>query len=88
MQKNGEKNYPCPVKDFGVSKIELNEKETYQSQSQSQSLEIIVVINGELKIAGINSLDAQKGEAIAILPNENYKISTQHYVLAYKAFVP
>jgi mannose-6-phosphate isomerase len=85
-EKNGEKNYPCPVKDFGISKIELNNKETYQSHSQS--LEIIVIISGELKVSGTNSLEAKKGEAIAILPNENYKVSTHDYVLAYKAFVP
>lgn len=85
-EKNGEKIYACPVKDFGISKIELNEKETYQSQSQS--LEIIVIINGELKITGTNYFEAKKGEAIAILPNENYKISTEKYLLAYKAFVP
>ena len=84
--KNGEKNYPFPVKDFGISKIELNNKETYQSQSQS--LEIIVVINGDLNISGSNSLTAKRGEAIAILPGENYNISTQDYALAYKAFVP
>lgn len=84
--ENGEKNYPCPVKDFGISKIELNNKETYQSQSKS--LEIIVIINGQLKISGNTSLTAKRGEAIAILPNENYKISTQDYILAYKAFVP
>jgi mannose-6-phosphate isomerase len=64
----------------------LKESEIYQSQSQS--LEIIVIINGELKISGSNSLNIQKGEAIAILPNEKYTISTQDYVLAYKAFVP
>ena len=85
-KKNNEINYPCPVKDFGISKIKLNENETYQSQSQS--LEIIVIINGELKITGSNSLTVKKGEAIAILPNENYSISTQNHVLAYKAFVP
>lgn len=85
-EENGEKNYPCPVKDFGISKIELKANEVYQSQSQS--LEIFVVINGELNIAGTNSLEAKKGEAVAILPNEHYKISTQDYALAYKAFVP
>ena len=37
---SGEKNYPCPVEDFGISKIELNAGETYQSQATS--LEIIV----------------------------------------------
>ena len=85
-KENGVINYPCPVKDFGISKIELKENEAYQSQSQS--MEIIVIINGDLEILGSNSLNAKKGETVAILPNENYKISTHDYVLAYKAFVP
>lgn len=85
-EQNGEKKYPCPVKDFGISKIELSDKEIHQSQSKS--LEIIVVINGELKVEGNNSIIAKKGEAVAVLANEEYTISTQNYVLAYKAFVP
>ena len=83
---SGEKNYPCPVEDFGISKIELNGPETYQSASTS--LEIIVIIEGELNISGTNSLPAKKGQAIAILPGETYTISTNNKLYAYKAFVP
>jgi mannose-6-phosphate isomerase len=83
---SGEKNYPCPVEDFGISKIELNAGHTYQSQASS--LEIIVIIDGELKASGINIIDAKKGEAIAILPGETYTISTTDKLCAYKAFVP
>ncbi|MBV9962434.1 MAG: mannose-6-phosphate isomerase, class I [Parafilimonas sp.] len=83
---SGETNYPCPVEDFGISKIELNAGEIYQSETSS--LEIIVIIEGELNIDGTNSLTAKKGEAIAILPNETYTISTNKKLYAYKAFVP
>ncbi|MEP6513369.1 MAG: mannose-6-phosphate isomerase, class I [Parafilimonas sp.] len=82
----GEINYPCTVDDFGISKIELNVNENYESEAQS--LEIIVIIEGELNTTGSNSLIAQKGETIAILQGETYNISTQKHLLAYKAFVP
>ena len=83
---SGEKNYPCPVKDFAISKIELNTGETYQSETSC--LEIIVIIDGELNIEGGNSLTAKKGEAITILPGETYTISTHKNLYAYKAFAP
>jgi mannose-6-phosphate isomerase len=83
---SGEKNYPCPVEDFGISRIELNADETYQAESIS--LEIIVIIKGELHISGTNTISAKKGEAIAILPGETYSISAKNKLCIYKAFVP
>lgn len=83
---SGEKNYPCPVEDFGISKIALKSKETYRSEATS--LEIIVIIDGELNISGKNSLTAKRGEAVAVLPGETYSISTAGELYAYKAFVP
>ena len=84
--ETGEKNYPCPVEDFGISKIELSTGETYQSESTS--LEIIVIIEGEANVSGTNNVDAKKGEAVAILTGETYSISTKNGLNAYKAFVP
>jgi mannose-6-phosphate isomerase len=83
---NGERNYPCPVEDFAISKIELKSSQTYGSVASS--LEIIAVMEGELDISGINKLTAKKGEVMAILCGEMYKISTSSRLLAYKAFVP
>jgi mannose-6-phosphate isomerase len=83
---SGEKNYPCPVDDFGISKIELNANEIYQSEALS--FEIIVVIDGELNIKGANAVKVKKGEAVAVLPGETYTISTPGTFYAYKAFVP
>ncbi len=82
----GEKNYPCAAEDFGINKIELNDGEMYRSTTAS--LEIIVVIDGELKAQGSNSISVKRGEAIAILPGETYTISTTNKLYAYKAFVP
>jgi mannose-6-phosphate isomerase len=84
--KTGEKIYPCPVEDFGISKIELQHGQTYNGTASS--LEIIVVIDGEINITGKNKLSAKRGEAVVILCGEAYNISTTSYVIAYKAFVP
>lgn len=83
---SGEKNYPCPVEDFGISRIELNAGETYTTETTS--LEIIVITEGDLVIKGDNELTAQKGEAIAITAGETYAVSTPGKLTAYKAFVP
>ena len=82
----GEKNYPCPVPDFGISKIELSAGQTYTATASS--LEIFAVMQGELVLHGNNILPAKKGEVAAILPGETYSITTTQNVLAYKAFVP
>ncbi len=83
---NGEQNYPCPVPDFGISKIELSAAQTHTGKASS--LEIIVVMEGEMRLTGSVSLSLKKGEAVAILPEETYIISTREKLLAYKAFVP
>ncbi|MFT4154538.1 mannose-6-phosphate isomerase, class I [Parafilimonas sp.] len=83
---SGEKNYPCPVPDFGISKIELQAGETYKTEAAS--LEIIVIIEGALTVEGSNKLTAARGEAVAVLAGEAYTISTPGRLVAYKAFVP
>jgi mannose-6-phosphate isomerase len=85
-EKTGEKIYPCPVDDFGISRIELSKSQSYDSSTSS--LEIIAVIDGEMNISGGNKLSIKKGEAAAILAGETYNISTASNVTAYKAFVP
>jgi mannose-6-phosphate isomerase len=86
QMKTGEKNYSCPVDDFGISKIELKQSQTYSGTASS--LEIIVAIDGEMQISGTNNLSIQRGETAAILCGETYNISTLSSVMAYKAFVP
>lgn len=82
----GEVIYNCPVPDFGITKIALTAGQ--QAIGTSQSLEIIVVMDGTLQVTGVNTVHAKKGEAIAILPGEDYTLTTGSNVLAYKAFVP
>jgi mannose-6-phosphate isomerase len=83
---SGEKNYPCPIEDFGISKLELKAGETYTTEATS--LEIIVIMDGELSIEGSNALTAKSGEVVAVLAGETYTVSTLNQLYAYKAFVP
>ncbi len=83
---SGEKNYPCPIPDFGISKIELSEGEVYEAEATS--LEIIVIIEGTLNAKGSNNITAKRGEAVAVLAGETYTVSTPGKLIAYKAFVP
>lgn len=83
-----EQRYPCPVPDFGISKIELDANATYSAATSS--LEIVLAIEGECNINGTNSTQQaiKKGEAVAILPGETYSITTSEHCLLFKAFVP
>ena len=82
----GENKYVCPVPDFGLTQIVLQAEQSFDTSSTS--LEIIVVMEGEVLVEGYNTIHAKQGEAIAIVANEKYKVSTASSLLAYKAFVP
>ncbi|MFY7964488.1 MAG: mannose-6-phosphate isomerase, class I [Chitinophagaceae bacterium] len=83
---NLEKNYPCPVPDFDISKIALNAGNTYTALSSSP--EIFIVIEGGAVVNGSNTnITIKKGDCFMVLPNEDYKISASGYCELYKAFV-
>jgi mannose-6-phosphate isomerase len=82
----GEVVYNCPVPDFGISKIALLPGQ--EVEGMAASLEIVVIIDGALQVAGANTIHAKKGEAVAILPGAAYTVTTAAGVLAYRAFVP
>ncbi|MGI8951543.1 MAG: mannose-6-phosphate isomerase, class I [Chitinophagaceae bacterium] len=86
VEKNGEQKYACPVPDFGISKINLNAGETLNAQTSS--LEIWVIMEGNMQLKGTNELTAKKGEAVCLLPNENVVVTAFENTTAYKAFVP
>lgn len=84
---NKEKDYPCPVPDFGIAKIEAAPDEDIANTAFSA--EIIIVTEGGIKITdGNKQLDLSKGEAAFILPGTGYTIGAQIKGIAYKAFVP
>lgn len=83
---NGERRYPCPVPDFGISKIELQPGEKWNQITDS--LEIVVIMNGEATLTGNGSVTVQKGQAAAVLAGEPYVLQANSPLLAYRAFVP
>jgi mannose-6-phosphate isomerase len=80
----GETLYPCPVPDFGLSRIVLDGSMSYVAQAHS--LEIFMVIEGGVVIN--QSLVAKKGEAFAVLVGEDYQLTASGKATLYKAFVP
>ncbi len=82
-----EKNYTCPVPDFGIIKVDLGGDEPYQALSTS--LEILIAIEGGciVNAEGIN-LVIKQGEAFAVLPHQHYSVSSSGKCLLFKAFVP
>jgi mannose-6-phosphate isomerase len=85
-KKGNERNYPCPAKDFGISAIELEAGETYGALTTS--VEILLVIEGAVLVKQNESLIVKKGEALAVIANQEYGITASGKTLLYKAFVP
>lgn len=80
----GELIYPCPVPDFGLSKIDLNPGAMYQGKSFS--LEIFIVTEGSVLVN--NTMVIKKGEAAAILAATDYSLTATGNCTLFKAFVP
>ncbi len=87
-EKKGEneKNYPCPVPDFGIHKLTIKRNE--RVEGVTSSLEIWTVIKGSANIEGSNLLPVHKGQSFAVLSNEHFVIVANEDALLYKAFVP
>ncbi|WP_298297419.1 mannose-6-phosphate isomerase, class I [Hydrotalea sp.] len=81
-------NYPCPVPDFGIHKIEWQGAKQYSTFAASP--EIIIAVKGGLIITDANGKNKviKQGEACLILPNTDYTVSSSGSVLLFKAFVP
>lgn len=85
VQQNGEQKYPCPVEDFGLSAIRLQAGQTYDGESGSA--EIFILIEGSVIIGG-TSLSVDKGESFIVFPHTKFEMQTTGGCLLFKAFVP
>ncbi len=80
-----ETNFPCPVPDFGLTKITLSKGDTYTNQTGS--LEMFLLMQGA---AIINNIELKAGELAAVKAGENYKIiqTGDEMAVLFKSFVP
>jgi mannose-6-phosphate isomerase len=81
--RTGEKNYPCPVPDFAISKIDLNTNLSYINLSVS--MEILLVTEGGAVLN--NSMALKKGEAVCLLPGASYSLISSGHCTLFKAYV-
>jgi mannose-6-phosphate isomerase len=79
-----EKNYPCPVEDFGINSINIPQGQTHKQGTFSG--EIYLVFDGSVSLSTSQSF--KKGEAFFVLPSTEFSITANEHSVLYKAFVP
>jgi len=77
--------FPCPVPDFGLTKIALMGGQAYTNNTDS--LEMFLVMQGAAIISGI---ELQPGELAAVKAGESYEIKQigSDTAILFKSFVP
>jgi mannose-6-phosphate isomerase len=75
--------YPCPVADFGLSKIALKAGETYTIHTKS--LEMLLVMEGVLIVEGQSY---HKGEVALVASAQSLEMQSQQGAVVFKSFVP
>ena len=80
-----ETQFPCPVPDFGLTKIALSVGETYTKKTDS--FEMFLVMQGA---AIINGIKLQAGELAAVKAGDLYEIQQtgSETAVLFKSFVP
>jgi mannose-6-phosphate isomerase len=75
--------YPCPVPDFGLTKIALNPGEAYTISSFS--LEMLLVIDGEVSI---EDKAYKAGDTVLLTLNAKYTMKAHTAAVLFKSYVP
>ena len=83
MLNDQETNYPCPVPDFGLTKLRLNAGEVYTVSTYS--LELLLVMEGEVVIEDIAY---KAGDTALLTPNAKLSVKAKLPALLFKAYVP
>jgi mannose-6-phosphate isomerase len=76
-------NYPCPVPDFGLTKIALNKGEAYTISSYS--LEMLLVMEGEILI---EDKAYKAGDTVLLTPKAKVKMKAHTAAVMFKSYVP
>lgn len=77
-------NYPVPVSDFALTRIEIKSQFTYEHTSTSP--EILIVTAGGIIVN--QQLVLKRGEAMYVLPNTGYQITGSGESTLFRAWVP
>jgi mannose-6-phosphate isomerase len=78
-----EVNYPCPVADFGLSKIAIKAGESYTIHTQS--IEMLLVMEGQMDI---NGHSYKVGEVAMVKPEQAINIDSSMGALIFRSFAP
>jgi mannose-6-phosphate isomerase len=78
-----EVNYPCPVADFGLSKIAIKSGESYTIHTQS--IEMLLVMEGQMEI---NGQSYKVGEVAMVKPEQAIIIDSSKGALIFRSFAP
>jgi mannose-6-phosphate isomerase len=78
--------YPCPVADFGIAKIQLQQGDVYSNTTTS--LEILIIMQGAVIVKGQEDKVLKRGHAIAVAAGSSYQLTASGGAELYKAFVP
>lgn len=81
-----ETTFKTPVPDFGLSVLHLEKEQS--CHFKTSSLEIFIVLEGQIIVQSAKKVTYSKGEVGAILPGINYTVFSQTHSQVYKAFVP
>lgn len=76
-----EVNYPCPVSDFGLSKLAIKAGESYTIHTQS--IEMLLVMEGQMELQG---QIYQAGEVALVKPEQAISIGSSKGVLIFRSF--
>jgi mannose-6-phosphate isomerase len=82
---SNELQFPCPVPDFGLTKIQLTQGEAYTNKTNS--FEMFLVMQGHVLLNGI---DLKPGELAAVKAGDAYQIQQVgvEATVLFKSFVP
>jgi mannose-6-phosphate isomerase len=85
LTNSNEVLFPCPVPDFGLTKIAIIPGETYTNQTSS--FEMFLVMQGGVQLDGI---ELKPGELAAVKAGATYHIQStgSETALIFKSFVP
>lgn len=79
-----ETNYPVPVEDFALTRLQIHAQFTYEHTSFSP--EILIVIEGGIIIN--QQLVLKRGESVYVVPGTEYQITSSGQAILFRAWVP